>query len=136
MYLYNVFKSPCFNVFKQNPLSTRTPNKTNPPIVNKRQSRKRNPTRKGQSYAALNGGTGVAVIGQEDRSEDEEEASKYCICKRPASEGGAMVACDNVQCVTEWFHVQCMGLDKSVLTSDEAWYCPTCREKLGLDRKE
>ena len=36
----------------------------------------------------------------------------YCTCRRVAF--GGMVACDNEECLTEWFHFGCVGLTETV----------------------
>ena len=45
----------------------------------------------------------------------------YCICNQVAY--GDMVACENENCVTEWFHYKCVNLYK---TPKSNWLCPTC----------
>ncbi|EDO19540.1 hypothetical protein Kpol_1018p72 [Vanderwaltozyma polyspora DSM 70294] len=42
----------------------------------------------------------------------------YCICKDVSY--GQMVACDNPNCPTEWFHYSCVGI---VRTPVGKWYC-------------
>jgi hypothetical protein len=50
------------------------------------------------------------------------EEPVYCICRRGAF--GDMVACDNDDCPTEWFHYTCVGLTK---VPKNTWLCPQCR---------
>ena len=45
----------------------------------------------------------------------------YCVCKERSH--GLMVACDNLDCAIEWFHIDCVGMTK--LPKDK-WYCPFC----------
>ena len=34
-----------------------------------------------------------------------------------------MIACDNPQCLTEWYHFSCLGLKEA---PKEDWCCPYC----------
>lgn len=45
----------------------------------------------------------------------------YCICNQVSF--GEMIACDNEDCATEWFHVSCVGLDAPVKGT---WFCGAC----------
>jgi len=45
----------------------------------------------------------------------------YCSCKRVS--WGQMVACENPDCVIEWYHFGCVGLKEE----PSIWYCPSCR---------
>jgi inhibitor of growth protein 4 len=53
----------------------------------------------------------------------EADASEplYCLCNRVSY--GNMVACDNPECLIEWFHYQCVGLTEQ---PKGKWYCPAC----------
>lgn len=46
----------------------------------------------------------------------------FCVC-RGLNIGGTMVSCDNPKCPFGWFHIECVGLDK---TPTESWFCPYC----------
>ncbi|KAF2211527.1 hypothetical protein CERZMDRAFT_43263 [Cercospora zeae-maydis SCOH1-5] len=65
---------------------------------------------------------------QDNHAEEVEEAStrepkkKYCYCNGPDS--GRMLACDGEQCKTEWFHFECLGLEKA--PESKKWYCDDC----------
>jgi hypothetical protein len=48
----------------------------------------------------------------------------YCICKRIAF--GDMIACDNEDCETEWFHYPCVNLTRKPRNS---WICQTCAQR-------
>eukprot|EP00295_Goniomonas_pacifica_P029098 CAMPEP_0175948186 /NCGR_PEP_ID=MMETSP0108-20121206/28308_1 /TAXON_ID=195067 ORGANISM="Goniomonas pacifica, Strain CCMP1869" /NCGR_SAMPLE_ID=MMETSP0108 /ASSEMBLY_ACC=CAM_ASM_000204 /LENGTH=221 /DNA_ID=CAMNT_0017273913 /DNA_START=8 /DNA_END=673 /DNA_ORIENTATION=- len=50
----------------------------------------------------------------------------YCICKQVSF--GEMIACDNADCPTEWFHFQCVGLTTTNVKGNR-WYCPDCRAR-------
>lgn len=52
----------------------------------------------------------------------------YCICQKPSE--GEMIACDNMQCPREWFHLSCVGLTKAPAGNNE-WFCPECRRSNG-----
>ncbi|RYG51844.1 hypothetical protein EON67_02525 [archaeon] len=47
----------------------------------------------------------------------------YCSCRQVAF--GDMIACDNPDCPTEWYHCACMGITQSSMPNTK-WYCPTC----------
>ena len=36
-----------------------------------------------------------------------------------------MIACDNVECQIEWFHVNCLQLEN---IPKDKWYCPDCHK--------
>mmetsp|Transcript_44870 Transcript_44870/g.61311 ORF Transcript_44870/g.61311 Transcript_44870/m.61311 type:complete len:265 (-) Transcript_44870:226-1020(-) len=46
----------------------------------------------------------------------------YCVCRRVSF--GEMVGCDNNECRYEWFHFECVGIDKQ---PEGEWFCPDCR---------
>lgn len=47
----------------------------------------------------------------------------YCICRTISS--GQMIACENVDCIVEWYHFACMGLTQEPA---EPWYCMNCTD--------
>lgn len=49
----------------------------------------------------------------------------YCFCRRVAF--GEMIACDNEDCLIEWFHFPCVGLSKH---PKKQWYCRDCSKKM------
>ncbi|KJE95411.1 hypothetical protein CAOG_05865 [Capsaspora owczarzaki ATCC 30864] len=53
----------------------------------------------------------------------------YCVCHQVSY--GEMIGCDNPDCITEWFHFQCVNLTAK---PKGKWYCPQCTElkKKGL----
>ncbi|KAI9714539.1 MAG: hypothetical protein M1820_000501 [Bogoriella megaspora] len=59
-------------------------------------------------------GEGAALRGGEEEEDDEEDVDegeeRYCFCNGVSY--GEMVACDNVACPREWFHLTCVGLTK------------------------
>eukprot|EP00798_Chlamydomonas_sp_ICE-L_P006906 gene6906-30884_t len=51
----------------------------------------------------------------------------YCYCQMPSH--GEMVACDNDECPTEWFHYNCVGLSGA---PDGEWFCPDCTKSMKM----
>jgi inhibitor-of-growth protein 1 len=45
----------------------------------------------------------------------------YCLCSKPSF--GSMIKCDNDECMIEWFHFECVGLNSQ---PKGKWFCPTC----------
>ncbi|KAF5323722.1 hypothetical protein D9619_012955 [Psilocybe cf. subviscida] len=60
--------------------------------------------------------------GEEEGEEEAEDETPYCFCRK--SSYGEMIACDNVACQYEWFHLACVGL-KEVPSAQ--WYCEVCK---------
>ncbi|KAJ8973026.1 hypothetical protein NQ317_012631 [Molorchus minor] len=46
---------------------------------------------------------------------------RYCLCNQVSY--GDMVACDNADCPSEWFHYPCVGI---TAPPKGKWYCPQC----------
>ncbi|XP_066245288.1 inhibitor of growth protein 3 [Euwallacea similis] len=46
---------------------------------------------------------------------------RYCLCNQVSY--GDMVACDNEECPSEWFHYPCVGISAP---PKGKWYCPQC----------
>ncbi|KAF2006285.1 hypothetical protein P154DRAFT_517917 [Amniculicola lignicola CBS 123094] len=61
-------------------------------------------------------------VGAADHEEDESDDTKYCTCQRVSF--GDMVACDNDNCNTQWFHWECVGIKEEPVGD---WLCPDCR---------
>lgn len=51
----------------------------------------------------------------------DPEEPRYCLCNQVSY--GEMVACDNPDCMIEWFHYGCVGI---TAPPKGKWYCPTC----------
>ncbi|KAL4135294.1 hypothetical protein QTP88_006912 [Uroleucon formosanum] len=49
----------------------------------------------------------------------------FCLCKQVSF--GKMIACDNRDCATEWFHFECVSL---ITVPKGKWFCPNCRKDL------
>lgn len=56
----------------------------------------------------------------EDMPVDPNEPT-YCLCHQVSY--GEMIACDNENCSTEWFHFACVNLTEHPKSK---WYCPRC----------
>ncbi|GAA6020882.1 hypothetical protein JCM8202_005481 [Rhodotorula sphaerocarpa] len=52
----------------------------------------------------------------------------YCYCNRVSF--GEMIACENDDCSREWFHLECVGLDRA---PEGTWYCDDCIADLDID---
>ena len=46
---------------------------------------------------------------------------RYCLCDHVSY--GEMIACDNADCLIEWFHYNCVGITEQ---PKGKWYCPNC----------
>ena len=46
-----------------------------------------------------------------------------------------MIACDNPNCMIEWFHLECLII-QSVPKGKSKWYCPDCRKLPEFTRKK
>ncbi|KAF8501737.1 hypothetical protein F5888DRAFT_1265033 [Russula emetica] len=62
--------------------------------------------------------------GNGDEDEDNEDKTLYCFCRKMSY--GEMVACDNVDCTYQWFHLPCVSLKPPL---PEVWYCSDCISK-------
>lgn len=73
-------------------------------------------------------------MGEDEDMEDDEgeDDKRYCYCNQRSY--GEMVACENDDCLYQWFHTGCLNM-KKVPDEDEDWYCPTCREKPEIIEK-
>lgn len=86
--------------------------------------------------------------GEEEEGEDPNE-DKYCYCGQGSF--GEMIACDNDDCLKEWFHLDCTGLravpgDNGEFVSSQngcfmltvvvvKWYCDDCKEAMQATTK-
>ncbi|KAI9673217.1 MAG: hypothetical protein M1817_003080 [Caeruleum heppii] len=76
---------------------------------------------------APNGGE---VEDDEEEEGEEGDEPRYCYCNGVSY--GEMVACDADACVREWFHLDCVGLEKAP-GRNAKWYCDECKDRM---RKE
>lgn len=47
----------------------------------------------------------------------------WCYCNGPDI-GTMMICCDNLQCQTRWFHMDCLGEEVDI---NDEWFCRNCR---------
>jgi len=66
------------------------------------------------------GDPGAGAGADQDWYADPSEP-RYCICNQVSY--GDMVACDNEDCLYEWFHYPCVGISAP---PKGKWYCPNC----------
>lgn len=45
---------------------------------------------------------------------------RFCVCRGVSF--GDMIACDNPDCLIEWFHLPCVNL----ISAPKKWFCPQC----------
>jgi hypothetical protein len=64
-----------------------------------------------------------AVSSNSDTS-TEIKPSGSCICGLDRCYSGLMIACDNVNCVTEWYHSDCVAM---IQEPSGPWLCPDCK---------
>nr|CAH0112301.1 unnamed protein product [Daphnia galeata] len=57
----------------------------------------------------------------EDEWAPEPNEPRYCLCNQVSY--GDMVACDNPDCLLEWFHFACVDI---TAPPKGKWYCPRC----------
>lgn len=65
-----------------------------------------------------------ADIYDEELNDAVAEDTPYCFCKKPSE--GEMIGCDNEECPTEWFHMECVGLSKAPVNE---WFCSESCQK-------
>lgn len=56
---------------------------------------------------------------------------KYCYCRVVSF--GEMIACENPECLIEWFHLPCVGLQKA---PKGKWFCKECLAERTKVKKE
>eukprot|EP00035_Acanthoeca_spectabilis_P024871 m.455763 g.455763 ORF g.455763 m.455763 type:complete len:208 (+) comp20934_c0_seq1:203-826(+) len=67
---------------------------------------------------------GNSISDETDRIDDmpvDPNEPTYCLCQQVSY--GEMIACDNPDCSTEWFHFACVNLKEK---PTRKWYCPMC----------
>ncbi|KAM3844061.1 CXXC-type zinc finger protein 1 isoform 1-T1 [Vipera latastei] len=67
----------------------------------------------------------LAVMGEESKSENGENAPVYCICRKPDI-NCFMIGCDHCN---EWFHGHCINITEKMAKAIREWYCMQCRER-------
>ena len=63
-----------------------------------------------------------SALSHIDGADIDPNEPVYCICRQIAY--GEMIACDNEECVIEWFHYSCVNLTKK---PKNIWFCSSCR---------
>ena len=56
-----------------------------------------------------------------DSDLEQEEVPVWCFCR--CEEDGEMIGCDNELCKIEWFHTDCLRIEK---IPKGKWFCPEC----------
>mmetsp|Transcript_12617 Transcript_12617/g.32252 ORF Transcript_12617/g.32252 Transcript_12617/m.32252 type:complete len:202 (+) Transcript_12617:33-638(+) len=81
--------------------------------------------KRGRGEAEAAGGRRKVSVSEEaERIEDmpvDPNEPTYCLCQQVSY--GEMIACDNADCSTEWFHFACVNLKEK---PTRKWYCPMC----------
>nr|POE72271.1 chromatin modification-related protein yng2 [Quercus suber] len=67
-------------------------------------------------------------VEAETDEQDSADEPVYCYCQ--SASAGDMIACDNVDCQTQWFHFRCAGIS-SAPPKGEKWYCKDCQSSLS-----
>lgn len=52
------------------------------------------------------------------------DQAHFCLCQQP--EEGRMIACDNNDCTTVWFHFKCVNITRKPRGK---WFCPSCSRR-------
>lgn len=91
----------------------------NIPTENSRKSLKRNHTELREESSMYH------------RNDVDAAEPTYCICNQVAF--GDMIACENEDCPTEWFHYKCVNLYKAPKSN---WLCPNCTYERKQKKKE
>ena len=93
--------------------------------------------------AAAQDGEDSSIQGEDD--EDGPGQERYCYCNEVSY--GEMVGCDGDNCVREWFHLNCVGLNRAPAKNGKSsrqfglswnpakafpakWYCEECKENV------
>lgn len=83
-------------------------------VEKKKKKRKRTKSRERGGSERLKRRKAESVVVEEPR---------YCYCNGISS--GTMIGCDGDDCDKEWFHVDCVGLEK-MPAKEESWFCRDC----------
>ncbi|CAG9824116.1 unnamed protein product [Phaedon cochleariae] len=71
--------------------------------------------------AALTPASGAAAEVTDGEWTYDPNEPRYCLCNQVSY--GDMVACDNEDCPSEWFHYPCVGI---TAPPKGKWFCPQC----------
>ena len=61
----------------------------------------------------------------EKTSQREEQSVQLTFCYCAGPDAGHMIACDNKDCLIEWFYMDCLKINKE---PKGKWYSPDCRK--------
>ncbi|KIR30116.1 hypothetical protein I307_00193 [Cryptococcus deuterogattii 99/473] len=75
-------------------------------------------SKRGERYAD------VEMAEEAGGAGDDLDSKVYCTCRQVSY--GEMIGCDDDDCEIEWYHIGCLGLDK---TPAGNWICPRCVER-------
>ena len=64
-------------------------------------------------------------VASNQRTLKSEDSATWCYCNK--GESGEMIACDNFQCLIQWFHLTCL---KITHIPKGKWYWPNCQKKI------
>ena len=64
-------------------------------------------------------------VASNQRTSKSKDNATWCYCNE--GESGEMIACDNNQCLIQWFHLTCL---KITHIPKGKWYCPDCQKKI------
>lgn len=59
-----------------------------------------------------------------------ESLKLYCTCQELSTD--EMIACDSGRCRYEWFHFECVGIEK---VPEGEWFCEECRACMGWKKQ-
>ena len=72
-------------------------------------------------YLAEDDTTEMVVDVDDAAADDDDDKIIYCTCQK--EEYGNMVQCGNPNCTIEWFHFECVGIERKPRGK---WLCSTC----------
>ncbi|GHJ87750.1 hypothetical protein NliqN6_4152 [Naganishia liquefaciens] len=76
----------------------------------------------GRSKSGVSGKEKGDETQADNESDEEEDNTLYCLCRRRDNEGRKMVECESCN---DWFHQDCVKLTEIVDLIDK-WYCSAC----------
>ena len=79
------------------------------------------PPEKAAGAAGASGAAAPLSLAAATALADSSEP-RYCVCQNVSY--GDMIACDNPDCIVEWFHYECVGITQQ---PKGKWFCPQCR---------
>jgi hypothetical protein len=86
----------------------------------------------GRFYSRMNKPATLTISSAAASSQNQEAEKVFCICRK--GETDTMVACDNQNCLYQWFHLECLKLTESKLPKGK-WYCADCSRMSEFKKK-